>query len=170
MLDSLAKMHYQGQVQMMHCQLEKLAKASNNQAWWLEFQAMSDIHASKSATSFGARLKELRRAKGYSQTELGHLVDLHYTHIGRYERGIAQPTGESLRRLADTLSVSTDYLLEGSTQDAAKADFEDRELLKMFKEVEQLPEDEKSFIKRVLDALLMKRKFQQLVIGHRDGI
>lgn len=58
--------------------------------------------------------------------------------------------------------MSVDYLLEGATNAAARADFEDRELLRMFKDIEALPADEKLFVKRVLDALITKKKVQQL--------
>ena len=121
---------------------------------------MSTAHAANEG--FAKRLRALRKHKGLSQTELGAAVDLHYTHIGRYERGTSSPSSESLKRLADALAVSTDYLLEGTTEDAARADFQDRELLKMFKEVDELAADEKVFIKRVLDALLTKKKLQAL--------
>ena len=47
--------------------------------------------------------------------------------------------------LADVLDVSVDYLLEGTTHDAARADFEDRELLKMFKEVERGTDEKKTY-------------------------
>ncbi|WP_258399149.1 helix-turn-helix domain-containing protein, partial [Lonsdalea populi] len=83
-------------------------------------------------TGFAQRLRDLRRQKGLSQSELGKLADLHYTHIGRFERGTSRPGGDTLKRLADALDVTGDYLLEGATDEAAKARFEDRELLRQF--------------------------------------
>ncbi|WP_258402254.1 helix-turn-helix domain-containing protein, partial [Lonsdalea populi] len=94
-------------------------------------------------TGFAQRLRDLRRQKGLSQSELGKLADLHYTHIGRFERGTSRPGGDTLKRLADALDVTGDYLLEGATDEAAKARFEDRELLRQFQEVEQLPDEDK---------------------------
>ena len=46
---------------------------------------------------FAQRLKELRKQKGLSRTELGTLAELHYTHIGRFERGASFPGRETLR-------------------------------------------------------------------------
>ena len=124
---------------------------------------MGDLYASEDGgAGFAKRLRELRRAKGFSQTDLGKLVGLHYTHIGRYERGTAKPSGTALKRLADALDVSADYLFEGTTHAAARADFEDRELLRMFKDIEAMSADEKLFVKKVLDALVTKKKVQQL--------
>jgi len=116
-------------------------------------------------SGFASRLHELRRQKNLSQTELGQRADLHYTHIGRYERGEARPTADALKRLADALDVTGDYLLEGSTTDAARARFEDRDLMLQFQQVEKLPAEDKELVKKVVEAFLIKRKLQDLVNG-----
>ena len=111
---------------------------------------------------FAQRLRELRKNKNLSQTELGQLAGLHYTHIGRFERGTSRPSGDTLKRLADALGVTSDYLLDGAANEAAKARFEDRELLKQFQEVEQLPDEDKNVVKKLLDAFLTKKQLQAL--------
>ncbi len=114
------------------------------------------------SSDFAERLRTLRKQKNLSQTELGKLAGLHYTHIGRFERGLSRPSGDTLKRLSEALDVSSDYLLEGSTEDAAKAKFEDRELLRQFQEVEHLPEEDKTVVKKLLDAFLTKKQLQSL--------
>jgi transcriptional regulator with XRE-family HTH domain len=111
---------------------------------------------------FAQRLRELRKNENLSQTELGQLAGLHYTHIGRFERGTSRPSGDTLKRLADALGVTSDYLLDGAATEAAKARFEDRELLKQFQEVEQLPDEDKNVVKKLLDAFLTKKQLQAL--------
>ena len=110
---------------------------------------------------FAKRLKQLRVQKGLSQTSLGELADTHYTQIGRYELGKASPSSHTLKLLADALDVSVDYLYDGDEEDAAVADFKDRDFLRMFEEAEKLPEKDKAIIKEFLDAFLTKRKLQQ---------
>jgi transcriptional regulator with XRE-family HTH domain len=112
---------------------------------------------------FSKRLRMLRKQKNLSQTELGQLAGLHYTHIGRFERGTSRPGSDTLRRLADALGVSGDCLLAGATEEAAKARFEDRELLKQFQEVERLPAEDKHVVKTLLDAFLTKKQLQILM-------
>jgi transcriptional regulator with XRE-family HTH domain len=119
--------------------------------------------ATKTPEGFANRLKELRKQKNLSQTELGEIAKLHYTHIGRFERGLSKPNGETLMRLSEALGVSSDYLLEGITNEAAKAKFEDRELLRQFQQVEQLSEEDKNVIKTLLDAFLTKRHIKALI-------
>lgn len=114
------------------------------------------------ASTFGERLRLARKQKDLSQTELGKLAGLHYTNISRYERGTSQPNADALKRLAEALGVSGDYLMEGTVQDAARARFEDRELLRQFQAVEKLPDDDKKVIKALLDAFLFKRQVQHM--------
>lgn len=109
------------------------------------------------------RLKALRKQKDFSQQELAEKAGVHYTHIGRYERGQSKPTTETLRRLAEALGVSLDYLVDGATEDVARATFEDRELLRQFQELQTLDDDDKHVIKTLIDAFLAKRKIQDLV-------
>jgi transcriptional regulator with XRE-family HTH domain len=111
---------------------------------------------------FSKRIRELRRQKNLSQTELGKIVGLHYTHISRYERGLSIPASDTLKRLAEGLGVTADYLIEGKTNEVAKAKIEDKYLLQMFKEVESLPEDDKMVVKKLLNAFLTNKKIQEL--------
>ncbi|MCL8268801.1 MULTISPECIES: helix-turn-helix domain-containing protein [Leptospira] len=112
---------------------------------------------------FPTRLKELRIQKGFSQEDLAKMVGLHKNHIGRYERGDSQPTADKIRKLADTLGVSGDVLLGNTTQDQAKIQIGDRDLLNLFSEVEKLSSEDKEKVSDFLDAFLMKRKMKQMV-------
>jgi transcriptional regulator with XRE-family HTH domain len=136
---------------------------SGNMAIFKAISVTEVLDMADVANGFAERLRTLRKQKDLSQTELGQLAGLHYTHIGRFERGTSRPGSDTLRRLADALGVSGDYLLEGATEEAAKARFEDRELLKQFQEVERLPAEDKHVVKTLLDAFLTKKQLQTLV-------
>lgn len=59
----------------------------------------------------GERLRRAREAKGLTQEQLGKLLNVTDATINRYEKGTRQPAPAMLRRLAETLGVSVDYLL-----------------------------------------------------------
>lgn len=122
-----------------------------------------------SSQEFADRLKTLRKQRDLSQAQLAQLVGVHQNHIGRYERGESKPSADALHRLADALGVSTDYLFEGSSDEAAKARFEDRDLLRQFQEVERLPDEDKALVKSFLDAFLFRRKVEGLSAPERRG-
>ena len=111
---------------------------------------------------FGERLKKLRRQKSLSQQQVADKLGMHFTNISRYERGLASTNTETLRKLAEILSVSSGYLIEGALEDGVQAHFEDRELLLQFQQVQNLPEEDKATIKKLLDAFLFQRKVQSL--------
>lgn len=117
---------------------------------------------SDTVVGFAGRLRELRRQRNLSQSELGELASIHYTHVSRYERGVSKPSAETLKRIADALGVTGDFLMEGAADEAAKARFEDRELLQQFQEVQKLPDDEKLLVKRFLDAFLFQRRVHEM--------
>lgn len=115
------------------------------------------------AGDFGQRLRGLRIQKNLQQQELAGLVGVSVVQYGRYERGVSLPAAEMLQRLANALGVSGDYLLGGADAGAARADFEDLELLQLFQEVQDFPKDDKTLVKKILEAFIVKRKLQRLV-------
>mgnify|MGYP001766652024 CR=1 FL=1 len=115
---------------------------------------------------FPKRLRELRRQKNMSQIELGKIVGLHHVNYGKYERGLAIPSSESLKRIAEALGVTTDYLIDGKTNEVAKAKIEDKDLLQMFQEIDKFSKEDKVMVKNFLDALITKRKLQGLAVSY----
>lgn len=111
--------------------------------------------------SFGKRLKKARQDKGLSQSQLGDTVGVHYTQIGRYESKGVQPAGDVLSKIAAALSVSSDFLISGTTHEMADATLADKELLQQFKKAEQLPTAKKNILIEFVDAYLLKHDIQK---------
>ncbi|WBX72318.1 helix-turn-helix domain-containing protein [Tenacibaculum retecalamus] len=66
------------------------------------------------------RVKELRNQKGISQEFLAEESGLSLRTIQRIEKGESNPTGESLKRLANALNVSPDELIDWSIKEDKK--------------------------------------------------
>lgn len=60
---------------------------------------------------FKTRLKELRKARHMTQSELGKHLCYGYTAIANYESGKNQPSIQVLIKLSELFDVSVDYLL-----------------------------------------------------------
>ena len=60
---------------------------------------------------FAKRVKELRKQRRLSQTELGEVLGLTHKSISTIESGLRGTTIEKLILLAKFFEVSTDYLL-----------------------------------------------------------
>ena len=60
---------------------------------------------------FPKRLKELRKKKKLTQTELGEKVGVKQSAYGKWENGKCEPNLETLLKLASILNTTTSYLL-----------------------------------------------------------
>jgi len=93
------------------------------------------------------RLTEARKAKALSQQELANLAKVHYTNIGRYERGEANPSTDILNRIAKALELSPDFLMNGTLQNKSADAIEDEDLLLQFRKIEKLPSDKRKSLR-----------------------
>src|SRR6266516_4861093 len=72
--------------------------------------------------SFKTRLKTARESlRKWNQTELAARAGMPPSSIAHFETGSRKPSFDTLRRLANALEVTTDYLL-GRTDDPALAE------------------------------------------------
>ncbi len=110
----------------------------------------------------GQRIKELRTKLNLTQKGLAEKVGMTYVQIGRYEKRGAVPSSEVLNKLADALNTTTDYLMNGNTEEKAKASLKDSELLQQFKAVEELDEKDKSTIKDIIDAFIKRSRLKNI--------
>ncbi|PIQ16090.1 MAG: transcriptional regulator [Flavobacteriales bacterium CG18_big_fil_WC_8_21_14_2_50_32_9] len=110
---------------------------------------------------FGERLKELRETKGISKTDLANKISLHYSQIGRYERNEANPSADMLKKLANELDVTTDYLMNGTTNDLADELINDKTLINQFKKIAQLSDENKKVVVSLIDAFIFKQETKQ---------
>ena len=66
-------------------------------------------------TSLGAKIKRHRQENGFSLDKLAAMTDSSKSYIWELEnRDARKPSGEKLTRIAQALSVTTDYLLDDS--------------------------------------------------------
>ena len=60
---------------------------------------------------FGARLRQLRTARGLSQMDFSKQIGISKSSVNMYERGEREPGLETLENIADYFNVDMDYLL-----------------------------------------------------------
>ena len=69
---------------------------------------------------FGKRLKELRKANGYTIEQFADMVGISKSTLGYYENDKRMPDIKILARIADTLNVNADYLIGRTNTTAEK--------------------------------------------------
>lgn len=120
----------------------------------------------KTEKIFAKKIKMLRNERGLSQTELGKIIDIHYTHISRYERGIALPSIDCIKRIAKEFKVSTDYLLFDNENNVVNSNLNDPELLQAFSIIDDMNNDEKFIIKKTLQAFVLQHKINSPIFNN----
>ena len=97
-----------------------------------------DIHISK-------LIKDRRKQLSITQTELAKQSSLTPAAISQFESGTRKPSFDTLSNLADTLKVTTDYLL-GKRRESYDDLLADPKVSMMFKGMMELPEKDKEMM------------------------
>lgn len=111
--------------------------------------------------TLGQRIKQLRKERGWTQRELEQRAGLENRNLTRYESDKVRPRLESLTKIAEALEVSVDEL----TREEPSHQFQDKELLNQFLAVEKMDEKDRFAIKRILQAMIVKSKVQNLQVS-----
>ena len=116
--------------------------------------------------TFGARLKELRKQKRWSQKELAAKVDIRFQQLNKYESGLNLPPAEMLIKLADALATTVDFLLTGNP--AEEMPLSNARLFRRFKAVEGFDSEDQEAIIRLIDGMIAKQQMQTTLTSLND--
>jgi transcriptional regulator with XRE-family HTH domain len=106
---------------------------------------------------FKERLKTAReQLRKWSQAELGAKAGLPPTSIAHFEAGSRKPSFDTLRKLANALEVTTDYLL-GRADDPALAQAGDP----LYRDVAKLSGNDRELAKEFLEMLAKRSSEKQ---------
>lgn len=86
----------------------------------------------------GRRIRDIRKAKGWTQEQLGSKADVSYKFIGEIERGVQNPSFDILVKIAGALEVELFELFRFEQGAANRKDIESR----MAKVLKGIPEDD----------------------------
>jgi transcriptional regulator with XRE-family HTH domain len=103
---------------------------------------------------FPDRLKSTRELRGLNQAELALKAKLQPTAISHFETGSRSPSFDNLRRLADALSVSTDYLMGRTDEMKLAGPAADS----LFRGLDRLSEGDLQALHMMKEALLSKKQ------------
>jgi transcriptional regulator with XRE-family HTH domain len=105
------------------------------------------------AEGFPERLVTVRKERNLTQQALADTVHCALTQLKRYESGVSQPTLEVIKRLAQALRVSSDYLLFGKDERGP-----DEELRLQFEAISRFDPEAKKVVKQVLDSMILQQE------------
>lgn len=98
---------------------------------------------------FPERLKSARDLRGWNQADLAEATKLQVSAISHFETGTRSPSFDNLRKLADALQVTTDYLIGRSDSPALS----NATVGKLFRKAEQLTAKDLEFLEQMSNQL-----------------
>lgn len=102
---------------------------------------------------FQQRLKAARELRKWNQSDLASQAGMPPSSIAHFESGSRKPSFDTLRRLANALEVTTDYLL-GRVEDPSLSDSADP----LFRDVSKLTAHDRELAKDFLRMLTDRNK------------
>lgn len=102
---------------------------------------------------FPQRLRTAREYRGLSQGELAKRANLQPSAISHFETGTRKPSFDNLHLLADTLDVTTDYLLGRVEEFTALADAD-----RLHRHYNALHGDDRKFADELIELLAKKAR------------
>lgn len=116
---------------------------------------------SNNEMTLGKKIAQLRKSKGWTQTQLAENVGVHPSHITRWERDKNQPSASTLNDLAKCFEVTVEELTRNPSKRYLQESIKDEELLMQFKKIQGLDESDRMTIMHVIEAFLVKKKMQE---------
>lgn len=112
------------------------------------------------------KIKKIRKEKKISQAELAEIAGINPNHLSRLETDKFSPTIPVLKKMANALEVSIDYLLDEETEDIPDVKIENKSLLDKVRLIDTLDEEDQQAITRIIDSMLTKQKMRTLLDGN----
>ena len=97
-------------------------------------------------------IRDLRKLKKMSQSELAKVVGVSQTTVTAWETGKAEPSSSAISSLADYFDVTTDYLLgrpDKKDDNTKTADIDDDDVIFTY-EGRQIPKEDLELIRRIM--------------------
>ncbi|MDY4064667.1 MAG: helix-turn-helix transcriptional regulator [Ligilactobacillus agilis] len=100
----------------------------------------------------GQTIRDLRKQKRMSQTELAKIIHVSQQTVTAWETGKAEPSSSAVSNLADYFNVTTDYLLGRPEKKKEKQNVEltDDDIIMTY-QGKELSDEDREIIKRLMN-------------------
>lgn len=113
------------------------------------------------------RLKQVRKALGYSQTEFAKYLGITQTSYSMIENGIRPLSNKYVRIISITFNVSEQYLVNGQGEMFVSSPHE-KELLNLFSQL--LPDTQNYLLVMVKELLKMQQKIVKCEVSKNNDL
>ena len=112
--------------------------------------------------SIGQKIKEFRQSQNLKQSDLAKMINVSQDKISFYENDVKVPTIKTLVKIAKALNVSIDVLLDNQIDTKVEQEIIDRELLNLFKMIQNTKDEDKLVVKTLLKSFILSNQIKSL--------
>ena len=105
-------------------------------------------------------IKKIRKDKGLQQKQVALEIGLDQSNYNKIENSKREPSVEVLNKLANLFGVSVDDILNPDKEAPKEITVEDKTTLEQVRLIQELDEEDKHVIFRMIDTMLTKKKFK----------
>lgn len=112
--------------------------------------------------TLGQKIREIRKAKGWTQKELAERLGMTTAQISRWEHDHVTPRVKNLQDLAGVFEISEDDFQDLRPAPPIQMFNEDPELLEIVTQLNTLSGDQRKAVKMVIQSMVTCRRLQDL--------
>jgi transcriptional regulator with XRE-family HTH domain len=105
-------------------------------------------------------IKAIREEKGLKQIEVASHINVDKSAYSKIEKGMRSVTVEELQKMAQLFNMTTDQILNYDGKIPAEVTIEDKTAVEQMRLIQQLDDDDKQTIFKLIDKMLTNKKFK----------
>jgi len=121
---------------------------------------LPNFEAKQNFMNVGDNIKKLRKEKGLQQKQIAIELGIDQSNYNKIENGKREPSIDLLNKLAGLFDVTVDDILNPDKDIPKEVTVEDKTTMEQVRLIQQLDDEDKHVIFRMIDTMLTKKKFK----------
>ncbi len=110
--------------------------------------------------SLADNIKDIREEKNLKQIEVATHIGVDKSAYSKIEKGLRALTVDELQKMAQLFNLTTDQVINYDGKVPAEVILEDKTAVEQMRLIQQLDEDDKQTIFKLIDKMLTNKKFK----------
>lgn len=110
--------------------------------------------------SLADNIKTIREEKNFKQIEVANHIGVDKSAYSKIEKGLRSLTVDELQKMAQLFNLTTDQIINYNGEMPKEVFIEDKSVIEQMRLIQQLDEEDKQTIFRLIDKMLTNKKFK----------
>lgn len=127
---------------------------------WIYGVLLTTFEESFYLMNVGKNIKKIREQRGMTQQQIADLIHMHRSNYSKIESGLREPSIEALNKIAKHFGITLDELVNLKGKVPVEEKLEDKTAMEQVKLINELEEEDKAMVYRLIDTIVTKKKFK----------